>query len=424
MVIGRRSLLLAGAAVPAAAASARAQCVTDTPGVDACSGGVRITSPPGVTLDISFGGPTLDPRITFTRASTATYFDATGTMQTATTNAPRFDYDPVTHVARGLLIEEARTNLWLQSADASNAAWQKANITVAAPVVTANQAIAPDGTLTAARVTYPAVSAAGNMSELYQQVTVTAAVYTFSVWLKGNAGGEQLYLYASSGTNYELRVTLTTAWQRFVFVTPALTAAGWFFCIGTDLRDVSQTSTPGGTVFVWGAQLEQGAFATSYIPTTAAAVTRAADAASMPVGAWFNAAQGSLAADTDGPATAAAIAGFSDGSTANMFYFRQVGDVQTAVASVFKGIGVSPWSAYPIGNKIAGSYQSGRLAGASNGGAVAVDATLASGPFLWTTRLSLGCSPWALDSPINGHLRRVRFWPRVLSNSELQSVTR
>ena len=114
MVIGRRSLLLAGAALPVAA---RAQCVTDTPAVDACRGGVRITQPPGATLDLSFMNPgTMPPGVTFTRASTATYFDASGTLQTATTNAPRWDYDPVTLALKGLLIEEARTNLLLNSA--------------------------------------------------------------------------------------------------------------------------------------------------------------------------------------------------------------------------------------------------------------------------------------------------------------------
>jgi hypothetical protein len=48
--------------------------------------------------------------ITFTRASTATYFDATGTLQSAAIDVPRLDYDPATLAARGLLIEEQRTN--------------------------------------------------------------------------------------------------------------------------------------------------------------------------------------------------------------------------------------------------------------------------------------------------------------------------
>ncbi len=48
---------------------------------------------------------------TFSRASTATYFDSAGTLQTAAANAPRFDYDPVTHAPKGLLLEDARTNV-------------------------------------------------------------------------------------------------------------------------------------------------------------------------------------------------------------------------------------------------------------------------------------------------------------------------
>src|SRR5581483_3040464 len=62
---------------------------------------------------------TLDIRITFTRASVGPYFDAPGTMQTAANNVPRFDHDPTTLLPRGLLIEDARTNLLLNSATLS-----------------------------------------------------------------------------------------------------------------------------------------------------------------------------------------------------------------------------------------------------------------------------------------------------------------
>ena len=56
------------------------------------------------------GVTTLDPRITFTRASSATYVDSAGVLQTATTNTPRFTYNPVTLAPLGLMVEEARTN--------------------------------------------------------------------------------------------------------------------------------------------------------------------------------------------------------------------------------------------------------------------------------------------------------------------------
>ena len=61
--------------------------------------------------------------MTFTRNASGTYFDANGLIQLALTNVPRFGYDPVTHAPRGLLIEDARTNLCLQSADFTSASW-------------------------------------------------------------------------------------------------------------------------------------------------------------------------------------------------------------------------------------------------------------------------------------------------------------
>jgi hypothetical protein len=74
-----------------------------------------VTTLAGPTLSLDFMQPgTLDPRITFTRASSATYTDASGVIQTAATNAPRWDY--AGGVLRGLLIEEARTNVLLNSA--------------------------------------------------------------------------------------------------------------------------------------------------------------------------------------------------------------------------------------------------------------------------------------------------------------------
>ena len=168
--------------------------------------------------------------------------------------------------------EAASTNLIRYSGDVSNATVWNAS----AATVTANQATAPDGTMTATRVALIAVSGAA-FTMTGQGFNATAAPYAMSIWLKGNVGGERLYLCSTPDgvTYYRTQVILTTAWQRFSLTTGNLTAVLWYFEIGTDLRDTSQTPTAAQTVFMWGGQVELGSYATSYIPTTSAPVGRA-----------------------------------------------------------------------------------------------------------------------------------------------------
>ena len=94
---------------------------------------IKASSKAGVTgggifslapLDLRFAlQKTLDPRVTFTRASTATYVDGDGALRTATTNEARFNHSPTTGESLGLLVEEARTNLCLYSQAISTAPW-------------------------------------------------------------------------------------------------------------------------------------------------------------------------------------------------------------------------------------------------------------------------------------------------------------
>lgn len=69
---------------------------------------------PSMSLDFLSGS--LDPKVTFTRASTATYFGSDGLLKIAAVDVPRFDYGPVTMQPKGMLIEESRTNILLNSA--------------------------------------------------------------------------------------------------------------------------------------------------------------------------------------------------------------------------------------------------------------------------------------------------------------------
>jgi len=348
-MIGRRSLLLAGVALPTAAYG---QCVTDTPAVDACMGGVRITTPPGLSLDLSFMTPgSLDGRITFTRASTATYFDAAGTMQTAASGAPRWDYNPSTHALNGLLIEEARTNSVLNSAT----------------LVT-------------------------------QSVTVKAVPWTLSFYGTGTVtlSGTSTGSLVGTGANNRVSLTFTpTAGTLTLTVTGSVTNA----------------------------QLEAGGFITSWIPTAGAAATRAADLASMPTAAWFTAAGGTYQAEfipNGSPSTLPSIVSGNAGSPV----IALGGDARlaTAIRNVVALLAaLGPACTFGAVNKGALAYLSGASRAATNGTAFGPNAAAFSVTGTVVQLGSDGITPGA--NAIDGYLRRVRYWPRALSNAELQSVT-
>ena len=386
--------------------------------------------PPGKTLDLSFITPgTMPSGVTFTRASTGTYFNAAGTMQTATANTPRWDYDPATLALRGLLIEEARTNLVLNSGNP--AVWSATGNLVAAPTLTANQATAPDGTLTATRAVYPPVSGASAWSlinPLGPYAVSSAASYTLSLFMKGSVGGERVYLCATpDGTTYfRVTATLTTSWQRYV-LSASLGVSSWYFEVGTDLRDASQTSTPAQTIFVWGGQVELGACATSYVPTAAATATRAADAASMPTAAWYNGSASTISVEAAWPSgsdnqTAVCI---DDGATTNIarvLRLAPTNNIDTQLIANGTGVytntigGMVPLAA----GKSALAYRSGYQMSGYNGTAIAADVQTTI-PVNATT-LRIGSLAGA-QQMLNGYARRVRYWPRALSSAELQSVT-
>ena len=385
--------------------------------------------PPGVTLDLNFMQPgTLDPRITFTRASPASYQDASGVIQTAAVDQPRWDYAGGS--LRGLLLEDQGTNLLSQSGNLAAAPWSPLNFTVAAPVVTGNNATSPDGTLTAARIVYPAVSVADTGSVIYESFTATAAPYTISLYLKGSVGGEQLYLALQDGgsTWYRARVTLTTQWQRFTATTGTLTAATWYFEIGADLRDAGQTSTPAQTIYAWGAQSEPGSRATSYIPTTSAAVTRSRDSLRFPPASmtpWFASPGGTWFAE---------FISFVSASTNN----RLIGVPNPGgIAPVFIGssLRLSQFDntilAATSGTATPDVVHKGVTSYAASVGKVCLDGgTVTSGALSggYTQLASTGFGVMTNDNangPENlpGCIRRISYWPRTLTDAEMQQVT-
>jgi hypothetical protein len=363
----------------------------------------------------------LDSRITFTRSTTATFVGSNGLVQTAAINAPRFDYDPVTLAAKGLLIEEQRTNLVLRSEEFDNAYWQKSiQGTGIAPVVTANAATAPDGTMTADQVVFASTgTTSGDRSRLLTALlSLGSGTYTVSFWVKAaSASQPNLTLFIQSGVNF-VTITPTTSWVRYTYTATETNQR-------PELRLSGNVGTL-GTYYIWGAQLELGAFATSYIPTVASTVTRTADIATMTgtnFSSWFNASAGTFVSQF----TTSTISGTrtildANDNTANESIrlrtvsadpFFTVTDGGVDQANIDAGT-VAANTTY----KMAGAYTLNDFATSIGGGAAVVDT---SGTIPTVNQLQIGNS--AASNSLNGYLRTISYYNTRLSDSSLQAIT-
>jgi hypothetical protein len=140
----------------------------------------------GAVCRVNFLTGALDGRLTFSRASTASYFDATGALTQAASGTPRFDYDPTTHVLKGLLLEEARTNLFL-----NNTAPVSQSMTVVAKSYTLS--FYGDGSITYSGAASGTVTGTGAFPTRTSS-TFTATAGTLVLTVSGNVSYPQLEL--------------------------------------------------------------------------------------------------------------------------------------------------------------------------------------------------------------------------------------
>ena len=386
--------------------------------------------------------------------STATTYAPTTTVANG---APRWDYDPVSHVLNGLLIEEARTN------SARNSTMQGAVVGTPGTLPT-GWLVAPNAGLTTSVVSLQTVNGiptidlriSGTTTSatylLFFDAGVSAAstqVWTSSAWFAMTAGSRTNIV----GSTLEVRFTGGSGQADLPMVpTPTLTR---FSSTGTAGTGVTATNiaiwlncNSGAaidiTLRIGAPQLELGAFATSYIPTTTVPVTRAVDTCSVPVAAipGFSTTAGSMAheyavAGGYAPGFGAPIQLVGAATATDYINCDQATTISaTPAVPIVSGAGCKaggvslsfanfPPASIPVGtiHRGASSWAVGNtMLSAHDGvGNTAVGPVAATMPTLISLTIGgqvnsqLMISQWA---------RRTQYWPRQLPTAELQTVTR
>jgi len=407
------------------------------------------------SLNLNFArSQKLDPRITFTRSSTATYTGGDGLIKTAATDTPRFDFNATTGECLGLLIEEARTNLITYSNDFTT--WTKQAISGGVVGIIPNNLTSPDGAINATR--YYVQTAGSSFYSLLTGVSVSASTsYTYSVFIKpgestttglvifdgvGNASSTfNLNTGASTGTYSSANTTIQSVgsvnygngWYRY-FITFSSTLSGGF-TVKIDLG----TTTLNQGFYIWGAQLEAGAFPTSYIPTVASTVTRSADNASITgtnFSSWYNPSEGSILGVYDrldnqlitspsakypmiflfGLYPDRIALGDYGGTTGQQF------NVFTSPGTLQAGLITNGGVVTPINTRLksVGAYKTNDFASVGYSGSVQTDT---SGTIPTVSLARLG-NENATDNYLNGHISQLTYYPVRLSNPQLQNLTK
>ena len=394
----------------------------------------------GPTLNLNFAGSkTLDPRITFSRTTTGTYMDANGLIVTAPADAPRFDHRYVNGEIEslGLLVEEQRSNLVTYSEKIgglfSSYGWANQNsITVDVDTTDVSD---PSGGNSASKLTNGSSSP---VSQTLKTCSLSATVYTASVYLRTLSGTEtasiNVFLQSSPYTTIATSgvLTITSEWRRYDITTSTATSAN--YNLGIQVRS--------GTIYAWGAQLEAGAFPTSYIPTSGSTATRNHDRVyyeNVDQTEWFNKTEGTVVFEhTDVPYSSSTPVGYpavgfartSDGSSASAiqyFFTKNYGAAQYLVritpgndsANIDPPGGTG--SAAPA-SKVGFVYKANDYALVRNGSLVGTDD---SGAVPDAYMLIFGMNGVTATEPNwNAHLKNLQYYPTRLSNTVLQNLTK
>ena len=287
--------------------------------------------------------------MTVVRATTATRVNSSGLIESSAVNVPRLDYTGST--CPSLLVEPQRTNLVLRSEEFDNAIW-----TQTASTVIANATTSPSGTMTADKLVE---NNTNNIHSILQPISYSIGVgYNFSFYAKKSEKNTlQIffeYQITTAYCNFDLQNgTLNN--QGFTNAFIQNVGNDWYRCsvsftsLNTQLRNSiiaivpninssrAQSYLGDGTsgLYLWGAQIEAGSNATSYIPTTSASVTRNADVISKTgISDLIGQTEGTIFAEVNFTASNLSdrtIVNLSDNTTANWIFIRTSATVPNGI---------------------------------------------------------------------------------------------
>ncbi|CAG2129087.1 phage head spike fiber domain-containing protein [Cupriavidus numazuensis] len=387
---------------------------------------------------------------TATRSTARWRYDASGILVQDASNVFQPGYDPLTLEKLGVPIEEQRTNVLLQSEDLTvTGNWPRTRVAVAASggmfKVTEdasnnthyfgqfNQTVGADGIAVTSflakagerdRLTVEFVSEVGS-SGLRAGFDLSAGTVTLQQGIGTTNGTGSAGMVSRGGGVYFCWIIATPG-------TTGNTKRSAIFYIGNGGSTSYQGDGVSG-LFLAKPQLEAGPFPTSYIPTTTAQATRAADSViASNIAQWFNPSEGTMYVEAVANRAASVLQG---GSSPRLFQFYNSGNVGESLAMYRRatdnliGASVSTGGAgYPVAGaaipdgavfRAAFAYKAGDCALSMNGGAaLALSSSLPTG----IDRLAIG-STGAGAGAWAGHLRPLRYIPRRLSNADLQALT-
>lgn len=365
----------------------------------------------------------LDSRFTFTRSTTATYIDSSGyvaTMAAAATNDPtkaRFDYDPTTLAAKGLLIEGQATNLLnfsetFATTGGTNNNWADTNLTR-----TSTNNTSPRNDATALQLT----ASAANGTIISSAAMGTSAARTLSVWLRRVTGTGNIQYTLDNGTNYTTQA-ITAVWVRYTFaVTTAAQRVGFRIVTSAD------------AIEIWGVQLEAGTGASSYIPTTTAQGARAEDVCNIGTITAFNYSTTNGTLFYSGVITKQNAGGypirvgfyklsgdekcFNFLTNSNQLFFNVLGGGVTAETNKTFTVNTAFKAAMSLDASLATAEVIVNINGTTGStGATALTATNAP------TQFSFGQTGYGVNFPC-GTIAAVKYWPLTKTAAELAVLT-